>query len=342
VQSVSLRPCPLTQDSGGSGSRQRFRLGWRQRGPRAKRRWRRGSLVILLPVNQAGEGDDSAPALAPPPRHRLVSAEFQGTTYPETHMFLNTVGEVSLLPQALVAGQIPRCRAIELSLVCLKRFTAMPRSQLLHRFGLPPSRSRVKKLGRGFSPRRNCNTASRPTFSPLSTKPNGRSTVVTKPRQLICGDTQEVLETIPSRLPKSTPSSFSLALCAFPINDASLSTNVQQPINNRPAGCGLYEPRRLDFPSVGNFVGTLTPSRGPARRKALILLGFEAMAVDAPDVKLDFQQAVMIVKHNHKGMFCWAFRSLNIKAIRVQTTGSPSNHCVCGEARGDQKEGSNG
>jgi hypothetical protein len=59
-------------------------------------------------------------------------------------------------------------------------------------------------------------------------------------------------------------------------------------------------------------------------------------------VKLDFQQAVMIVKHNHKDMFCWAFRSLNIEAIPVQTTGSPSNHCVCGEARGEQKEGSNG
>ena len=211
----------------------------------------------------------------------------------------------------------------------------MPRSQLLHRSGLPPSRSRVMKLDRRFSPLRNCNAASGPTFSPLSTKPNGRSTAMTTPGQLICRDTQEVLDTLPSRLPKGTPSSLSLARCAFPTNDELLSTDAQRSIHDRPACCGLYEPWRLDFPSAGHFVGTLAPNRRPACRKALILLGFDALAKEAADVKLDFQQMKMVVKHIPKAPVYWAFRNLNMSPINVKTMASPSNHCACGEGCGE-------
>ena len=66
------------------------------------------------PRTQAGEGDDSGPALAPPPRRRLASAEFHGTTATETRMFLNAVGVFSFLPAAFDPGFVLRVFVEEL------------------------------------------------------------------------------------------------------------------------------------------------------------------------------------------------------------------------------------
>ena len=74
------------------------------------------------PGNQAGEGDDSGPALAPPPRRRLASAEFHGTTATETRMFLNAVGVFSFLPAAFDPGfvlRVSRSSTLGLGLLCV-------------------------------------------------------------------------------------------------------------------------------------------------------------------------------------------------------------------------------
>ena len=71
---------------------------------------------------QAGEGDDSGPALAPPPRRRFASPEFHGTTATETRMFLNAVGVFSFLPTAFDPGFVlPVCRSstLGLGLLCI-------------------------------------------------------------------------------------------------------------------------------------------------------------------------------------------------------------------------------
>ena len=186
----------------------------------------------------------------------------------------------------------------------------MPRSPLLHRFGLPPSRSRVRKLDRRFSPRQNCIVASGP---------------------------QEVLDTLPSRLPNTTPSSFLPARCAFPTNDEPLSTDARQSIQNRSAACGLYEPRCPDFPSAGIFVGTLAPNRRPACREALSLLGFDALAEDAADAKGDFHDAQIDGKHSENYLNSRHFLKAMKSRQTLKTMATVLNHTVCGGSCGDER-----
>jgi hypothetical protein len=74
------------------------------------------------PCTQAGEGDDPSPALAPPPRGRLSSAEFHGTPSTETKMFLNAVGVFSFLPTAFDPGFVlrgSRSSTLGLGLLCI-------------------------------------------------------------------------------------------------------------------------------------------------------------------------------------------------------------------------------
>ena len=74
------------------------------------------------PGTQAGEGDDSGLVLAPPPRRRLASAEFHGTTATETRMFLNAVGVFSFLPAAFEPGfvlRVSRSSTMGLGLLCI-------------------------------------------------------------------------------------------------------------------------------------------------------------------------------------------------------------------------------
>jgi hypothetical protein len=211
----------------------------------------------------------------------------------------------------------------------------MSRSRLLHRFGLPPSRSRVTKAHRRLSPGRNCTAASGPTFPLLPTKPNGKPTAMMTLRQLLCENAQEGLDTPSSRLPDTTPPTFSLVHGQSRTTGKPLTPHAQQSLDDRPVGCGLYELQRPGFVSAGLFVGTLAPNRRPACRKALILLGFDALAKEAADVKLDFQQMKMVVKHIPKAPVYWAFRNLNMSPINVKTMASPSNHCACGEGCGE-------
>jgi len=74
------------------------------------------------PGTQAGDSAYSGPALAPPPRGRLSSAEFQATTATETRMSLNAVGVFSFLPAAFDPGFVSRvCRSstLGLGLLCV-------------------------------------------------------------------------------------------------------------------------------------------------------------------------------------------------------------------------------
>ena len=59
--------------------------------------------------------------------------------------------------------------------------------------------------------------------------------------QLIWGEAQEVLDTPPSRLPKTTPSTFSLVGGQSRATDQPLTPHAQQSMDDRPVGCGLYE-----------------------------------------------------------------------------------------------------
>ena len=149
----------------------------------------------------------------------------------------------------------------------------MSRSRLLQRFGLSPPQSRARKAQRRLSPGRNCNAASGPTFPLLPTKPNGKPTAMMTRSQLICGDAQEVLDTLPSRLPNTTSSTFSLVGGQFPATDQPLTPHALRAIDDRPAACELYEPRRPDFPFAGIFVGILASNRRRVYREAMILLG---------------------------------------------------------------------
>ena len=213
----------------------------------------------------------------------------------------------------------------------------MSQSRLLHRFGLPPSRSRVTKAHRRLSPGRNCNAASDPTFPPLPTEPSGKPTAMMTLDQFICGEAREVLATPPSRLPNTTPSTFSLVGGQSRATDQALTPHAQQSMDDRPVGCGLYELQRPVFASAGIFVGTLPPNRIPACMEALILLGFEALAEKAADAKGDFHDAQIDGKHNENHLNSRHFLKVIKSRQRLKTMATVLNHTVCGGSCGDER-----
>ena len=181
----------------------------------------------------------------------------------------------------------------------------MLRQRLLHRFSLPPSPSSVRPAHRRPSTGRNCNVASDPTFPLFPTEPSGKPTAMMTLDQLIRGEAREVLDTPSSRLPNTTPSTFSLARGQSRATDQQLTPHAQQSMDDRPLVCGLYEPQRPVFASAGIFVGTLAPNRRPACREALILLGFEALAEEAADAKGNFHEVEVCVKQNSTAWPSW-------------------------------------
>ena len=123
--------------------------------------------------------------------------------------------------------------------------------------------------------------------------------------QLICGQARKVLDTRSSRLPDTTPSTFTLVRGQSRATDQALTPHAQQSIDDRPVGCGLYELQHPGFASAGIFVGTLPPNRIPACGEALILLGFEALAEKAADAKSDFMEVEVCVKQNSTAWPSW-------------------------------------
>ena len=155
--------------------------------------------------------------------------------------------------------------------------------------------------------------------------------------QLIWGEAQEVLDTPPSRLPKTTPSTFSLVGGQSRATDQPLIPHAQQSMDDRPVGCGLYELQRPVFASAGIFVETLPANRIPACREALILLGFEALAEQAADAKGDFHDAQIDGKHSENHLNSRHF----LKALKarqtLKTMATVLNHTVCGGSCGDER-----
>lgn len=213
----------------------------------------------------------------------------------------------------------------------------MSRSRLLHRFGLPPSRSSVRQSHRRRSTGRNCNTASDPTFPPIPTEPSGKPTAMMTLGQLIRGEAREVLDTPSSRLPNTTPSTFSLVRGQSRATDQQLTTHAQQSMDDRALVCGLYEPQRPVFASAGIFVGTLAPNRRPAYREALILLGFDALAEEAADAKGDFHDAQIDGKHSENHLNSRHFLKAMKSRQTLKTTATVLNHTVCGGSCGDER-----
>ena len=122
MPSISPGPCPFAQDSGGSGFAAPIALGMETGKPSGEAAAAPRFLGSPPLRNQAGEGDDSGPALAPPPRGWLSSAEFHGTTATETRMLLNAVGVFSFLPTAFDPGfvlRVSRSSALGLGLLCI-------------------------------------------------------------------------------------------------------------------------------------------------------------------------------------------------------------------------------
>jgi hypothetical protein len=155
--------------------------------------------------------------------------------------------------------------------------------------------------------------------------------------QLICGDAQEGLDTLPSRLPNTTPSTFSLVRGQFPAADQPLSPHAQQSIDDRPAGCELYEPRRPDFPVAGIFVGTLASNRRPVYREAMILLGLQAMAEELADVKGDFHDVQIRARQNANHLNSILYMNAKKSRWLLKTMAMFLNHTVCGGTCGEER-----
>ena len=213
----------------------------------------------------------------------------------------------------------------------------MLRPRLLHRFGLPPSRSSVRPAHRRPSTGRNSNVASDPTFPPIPTEPSGRPTAMMTLDQLIRGEAREVLDTPSSRLPNTTPYTFSLARGQSRATDQQLTPHEQQSMDDRPLVCGLYEPQRPVFASAGIFVGTLAPNRRPAYREAPILLGFDALAEEAADAKGDFHDAQIDGKHSENHLNSRHFLKAMKSRQTLKTMATVLNHTVCGGSCGDER-----
>jgi hypothetical protein len=156
-------------------------------------------------------------------------------------------------------------------------------------------------------------------------------------RQLICENAQEVLDTPSSRLPDTTPSTFSLVRGQSRATDQPLTPHAQQSMDDRPVGCGLYELQRPGFTSAGIFVGTLPPNRRPVYREALILLGFEALAEEAADAKGDFHDAQFDGKHSKNHLNSRHFLKAMKSWQTLKTMATVSNHAICGGSCGDER-----
>jgi len=213
----------------------------------------------------------------------------------------------------------------------------MLRQRLLHRFSLPPSRSRVRKAHRRPSTGWNCNAASDPTFPPLPTEPSGKPLAMMTLDQLLCGEAREVLDTPSSRLPNTTPSTFSLVRGQSRATDQPLTPHAQQSMDDRPVGCGLYEPQRPAFASAGIFVGTLASSQRPACREVLILLGIHSLAQEAADVKGDLHDAQIDGKHSENHLNSRHFLKAMKLRQTLKTMAMVLNHTVCGGNCGDER-----
>jgi len=99
--------------------------------------------------------------------------------------------------------------------------------------------------------------------------------------------------------------------------------------------CDLCEPWRLFQPVAGKFVGSV--STGMLKTSV-----FADRSEKCPEIKGDFHEANIAVKHAHKALFCWAFRNLRMSPIHAKTMTAGSNHSACGEVCGDETEVSNG
>jgi hypothetical protein len=155
--------------------------------------------------------------------------------------------------------------------------------------------------------------------------------------QLICGDAQQVLVTLPSRLPNTTSSTFSLVGGQFPATDQPLTSHSLRAIDDRPAACELYEPRRFDFPFAGIFVGTLASNRRRVHREALILLGLQAMAEDLADVKGDFHDAQIRARQNANHLNSILYKNAKKSRRHSKTMAMFLNHTVCGGTCGEER-----
>ena len=179
---------------------------------------------------------------------------------------------------------------------------------------------------RRLLPGRNCNAASRPTFTLLPTEPSGKPTGMMTLDQLICREAREVFDTPSSRLPDSTPSTFSLVGGQSRATDQARTPHAQQSMDDRPVGCGLNELQRPVFASAGIFVGTLAPNRRPACREALILLGFEALGEDAADAKCDFHDTQIDGKHSENHSNTRHFLKVMKSRQTLKTMSTVLNH----------------
>jgi hypothetical protein len=96
------------------------------------------------------------------------------------------------------------------------------------------------------------------------------------------------------------------------------------------------EPLRLIWTSAGK-------SAGNAEQKTF---GFAIRSKGMADVKGDFHEAEITVKHFSKCPISWAFYKISMKANVLKTMATASNYRLCGEgcgeSRGTQKEVSNG
>jgi len=108
-------------------------------------------------------------------------------------------------------------------------------------------------------------------------------------------------------------------------------------MDDRPVGCGLYELQRPVFASAGIFVGTLPSNRIPACREALILLGFDALAQEAADVKGDFHDAQIDGKHSENHLNSRHFLKAMKSWQALKTMATVSNHAICGGSCGDER-----
>ena len=213
----------------------------------------------------------------------------------------------------------------------------MSPSRLLHKFGGAPLRPNCGMAHRRLSPGRHCNAASRPTFPLLPTEPSGKPSGMLTLDQLICGDAREVFDTPSSRLPDTTPPTFSLVCGQSRATDQPLTPHARQSMDDRSVGCGLYEPQRPGSASAGIFVGTLPPNQIPACREALILLGFEALAEEASDAKGDFHDAQIDGKHSENHLNSRHFLKAMKSRQTLKTMATVLNHTVCGGSCGDER-----
>jgi hypothetical protein len=205
-----------------------------------------------------------------------------------------------------------------------------------HKFGVAPWRPNLGIAHRRLSPGRNCNAASGPNFPLLPTEPSGNPTGMMTLDQLICGEAREVLDTPSSRLPGTTPPTFSLVRSQSRATDQPLTPHAQQSMDDRPVGCGLYELQRPLFAAAGIFVGTLPPNQIQACREALILLGFEALGEDAADAKGDFHDAQIDGKHSENHLNSRHFLKAMKSRQTLKTMATVLNHTVCGGSCGDE------